>query len=998
MKDAIINNNPPVSGDDKSFIFISYSHMDKEMVYEDLWALHEKGFAFWYDNGITAGEVWNEVVEEKINHPSCKLAIFFVSENTIKSPAIRREMQLVQDRKVPFFTINTTGTMVQTLVGQALVEGSVSLTDISLYQSFFHNDIIYISRSEAGYMDNVAIQCMRHGLEASFEVVNVRNTTKKILIICKNSSFSNSIINGVYDFFSMKENVIVDKKLVDKNLNRLECATEFSRILQENINEYDGFILRVPEKYNDQLLSYINKIMELGKRVVLLDIELSPDKLNGATTIPSYVGSDFVTGGMLLGERMGDLAIKLGPNNTSIVLFEGPYANPSAKIRCDSLYSKLISTAPNASILRYNLPSLTASTAINYIKDQASDWEKNRALAGKNVILFCGIDNIAVEVMRTLARNEDFNPINTVLKGAKKLIVVGYDGIRDANNEVVLKNYGIDFLTIDVVPFKQGVNAGEKMFSMLFKHEENGKLLTQPELIEYIKFNTEKFDNAQDIKFLLNDKKAFIFDLDGTIADTETLHWEAYNVLLAEHNVHLSNNDISRYIGNSEVRIYEMIKRDFGIDFDEDDFLERRIGIYLDLVEKKNLRPFPFIYDILKMSNGKNAIVTSQIPLVVNKLLTLWGLDDYFPANMRFCCHDGRYVKKEIYKSVGSYLGFNHPVSPRDVVLFEDSVHYIAEAKKLGITVVGVEHKFNRHTLKACDAIMSASLHRGAFVGLCGLDVVYYGTTGMPEEDSKMSVRDFSFEVGGPAANAAITYAKLGGEAYLVTRIGDSAEGLLLKSKLKELNVRVIDIDADNKERKCNASFVYINQSNATRTIFSGQIPPAESCDIDFEEIVKRADFVLYDGNLPRAEDKLIKYVEYYDKDLIIDAGSYKAGFPECFYRASTVISSESFKDQSGADVFELQGRYGFRYAAKTRGGKSVIYNTATGRGEIPVESVKAIDTLGAGDIIHGAYCYFYYVKKLPFEKALENASRIATLSVTKRGVVNGLKYAIDKL
>ena len=998
MFDTIINTNPPVTNDEKrDFAFISYSHKDKDIVYDDLWALHEKGFSFWYDDGISAGSVWNETVDKVVNSPFCKLAIFFVSENSVISPAIRKEMELVKKLQKPFFTINISNLEVQDIIAAALARKEIRFSDMSLLADFFNEDIIYIRRSEKDYINNVARHCMRHGLEAGIEIVSVRQTAKKVLIICKNSSFSNSIINGIYDFFSTKENIIIDKKLIDKNLSRIDATATFQRILVENIDAYDGFILRVPDKYNDQLVQCLNKIMKLNKKVVLLDIEPASDKFEG-NDVPSYVGSDFVAGGLLLGERIGDLAMKFDTNKSNIVLFEGPYANNSAKIRCNSIYQKLITTLPNASVLRYTLPSLTASTAINYIKDQALEWDKANTFIGKTVIFFAGIDNIALEVMRIMAKNEEFSILNKVLKSAKKVIIVGYDGIRDANNEVVLKNYGIDFITIDVVPFKQGVNAGEKMYSLLFEKANNGRVLTQPELIERIKFPQERYDSAKDIRFLLNNKKGFIFDLDGTIADTEPLHWEAYNVLLEEYGVHLTSQHIQKYIGNSEMRIYQMIKEDFSIDFNEDEFIQQRIEIYLDLVEQKNLLPYPFIYEILENSKARNAIVTSQIPSVLDRLLSLWKLDRYFPRERRFCCHDGTYSKVDIYQNISTHLGLNHTLSPSEIVLFEDSLHYLTEGQSLGFTTVGIEHQYNRNILKNCDAIMAAQIHRGAFVGLCGLDAVYYGMDGLPEENTKKKINDFNIAIGGPAANAAITYAKLGAEAYLITSIGDSPEGILIKSKLKELNVKVVDLDAGKKGQPCNVSFIYVNQSTGTRTIFSGQNPPPNSCVTDFEDVIKKVDFVLYDGNLPQAENKMIGYIEYYDKNFVLDAGSFKRGFPECFYRATSVISSETFVDPDGNDIFVLQEKYGFSYAAKTRGDKPILYNDGQTHGEINLPKVKVVDSLGAGDVIHGAFCYFFYVKKMEFKDALEMASQIATLGVTQKGVVNGLNYAMDNL
>lgn len=202
-------------------------------------------------------------------------------------------------------------------------------------------------------------------------------------------------------------------------------------------------------------------------------------------------------------------------------------------------------------------------------------------------------------------------------------------------------------------------------------------------------------------------------------------------------------------------------------------------------------------------------------------MLSFWGLNKYFPKKYRFYCHDGTNNKKDVYKNISSYLDFEQALSPNEVVLFEDSQHYITEGQRQGFTVIGVEHQFNRNMLKHCDAILSSNLHKGAFVGLCGLDAVYYGSGALPDEDTKTNFRDYDLTVGGPAANAAITYAKLGGEAYLITRIGDTAEGILLKSKLKEFNVKVINLDADNRTSNCNISFIYINQANGTRTILA---------------------------------------------------------------------------------------------------------------------------------------------------------------------------------
>jgi sugar/nucleoside kinase (ribokinase family) len=53
--------------------------------------------------------------------------------------------------------------------------------------------------------------------------------------------------------------------------------------------------------------------------------------------------------------------------------------------------------------------------------------------------------------------------------------------------------------------------------------------------------------------------------------------------------------------------------------------------------------------------------------------------------------------------------------------------------------------------------------------------------------------------------------------------------------------------------------------------------------------------------------------------------------------------------------------------------------------GRISIDKVEAIDTLGAGDIFHGAFC-FYYLKENNFAEALKKASAVATESCKYHG------------
>ena len=229
----------------------------------------------------------------------------------------------------------------------------------------------------------------------------------------------------------------------------------------------------------------------------------------------------------------------------------------------------------------------------------------------------------------------------------------------------------------------------------------------------------------------------------------------------------------------------------------------------------------------------------------------------------------------------------------------------------------------------------------------------------------------------------------------MVCAVGSSAMGQMVKQMLAEYGVKVIDL-AEKQECNCNVSSIHVNTSNGDRTILSGQ-SGKNVTQQDFTILSKLAEschFALYDGNLPGVEDTLVQQLKRFHKELVIDAGSFKDGFSTCFAMKPTVISSEGFADSEQKDVFELHKIYHFAHCAQTRGARSIRYERDGHIRELPVRHAPAVDTLGAGDICHGAYCYYKYLKNMSFEEALSCAGEFASYTVEKRGVVAGIQYA----
>lgn len=286
---------------------------------------------------------------------------------------------------------------------------------------------------------------------------------------------------------------------------------------------------------------------------------------------------------------------------------------------------------------------------------------------------------------------------------------------------------------------------------------------------------------------------------------------------------------------------------------------------------------------------------------------------------------------------------------------------------------------------------------KGLFVGLCGLDVVFYEQGKFPVEDTKMKCSDVRACIGGPAANAAITFSMLGGKSTVASYIGSSPIGLVIKRQMKDYGIEVIDLCEDT-DVKCISS-IYVNTTNATRTIFSGR----NAIDVlsslkPLEAAIKNADFVLYDGHFPQTDEVLLETAKREKKDIVIDVGDFKESFNTILKYDPTLICSKVF-NKDGKNGIELMPEFGLSEVAITSGDKPIEFKTSAmpSSEKIPVPKVNAVDTLGAGDVFHGAYCYFRYAEKNDFRTALENASKAASASATVYGVVDGVKRYIEK-
>jgi sugar/nucleoside kinase (ribokinase family) len=273
------------------------------------------------------------------------------------------------------------------------------------------------------------------------------------------------------------------------------------------------------------------------------------------------------------------------------------------------------------------------------------------------------------------------------------------------------------------------------------------------------------------------------------------------------------------------------------------------------------------------------------------------------------------------------------------------------------------------------------------FVGLATLDIAY-AVGRYPVEDSKTQAREQFLGAGGPAANAAVAYAHLSGRTpALITALGEHLLAQVIRRDLDDYGVVSQDVTAGESHRPPVSSIVVATETG-TRTIVS--LDGAE-IGAPFERAqlgpLNDAEILLLDGHYPELALGFASAARRAGVAVALDAGRWRPVHAELLSLADIVICSAAFAPpalKAGPydpdAVFDFLHGQGVRCAAISCGPKPIRYSTPEGRGEIPVPEVAAIDTLGAGDVLHGAFCH-YHVAGQSFPEALRNAAAVAGMS-----------------
>lgn len=270
----------------------------------------------------------------------------------------------------------------------------------------------------------------------------------------------------------------------------------------------------------------------------------------------------------------------------------------------------------------------------------------------------------------------------------------------------------------------------------------------------------------------------------------------------------------------------------------------------------------------------------------------------------------------------------------------------------------------------------------------------------IPDQAEKYRASEFSAVGGGPASTAAVAIVRLGGAARLAARVGDDLVGRIIRDELEDYGVDCRHLHHFvGHQSSVSAVFVdatgerlIVNHADATLPMDPAWLETAVYWD--------DVDSVLADTRWPEGAEWALSEARRRGKVAVLDAdvpvpmdGRLLDAATHVAFSLPGLQSLTGCSDESAEIGAALVGvaRRAARWCCVTRGAHGVL--VAEGRPgfgagtlhEIPAFAVTPVDTLGAGDVWHGAFA-LALAEGADEAAAIRSACAAAAVKVTRSG------------
>jgi len=211
--------------------------------------------------------------------------------------------------------------------------------------------------------------------------------------------------------------------------------------------------------------------------------------------------------------------------------------------------------------------------------------------------------------------------------------------------------------------------------------------------------------------------KALLFDLDGTLIDSEKFHFDCWNTFLCDYGVAIDFKDwLSNYAGIPLPKNAKTIINRYHIDEELDGFINRREKITFDGFRSTDIALMPYALEFIRFAYEKGltlAVVTASPKVDVEAVFERNGLAKYFSLFITRTDVSNSKPHPESYNLCVERLGLEKD----ECIVFEDTLNGVKSALAAGITCYAIQNNVRAHQkLKIADELFLSFANAKTFM------------------------------------------------------------------------------------------------------------------------------------------------------------------------------------------------------------------------------------------------------------------------------------------
>lgn len=204
--------------------------------------------------------------------------------------------------------------------------------------------------------------------------------------------------------------------------------------------------------------------------------------------------------------------------------------------------------------------------------------------------------------------------------------------------------------------------------------------------------------------------KAIIFDMDGTIIDTESIWQDGIHELLTRYDVQLNQHQLealrAKTTGLSLTQTCKLLKETLQLDESLDELMEEKQAINAQLLQKKLnfMHGFAEFHKKIADYKLKTALATNSHHAALHTINSKLNLKQFFGNHIYSVSDVNDCAKPD--PALYIYTMQKLKVTPATSIAIEDSAHGIRAAKQAGLFCIGFNSAKNKTLLREADYIV----------------------------------------------------------------------------------------------------------------------------------------------------------------------------------------------------------------------------------------------------------------------------------------------------